>query len=63
MAGELHNIQQLSDAVQELQRAGSKDSENAAAFLVSEIQPLKTAIASVQADVASLQAQFKALKG
>jgi len=58
-----HNIQQLSDAVVDLETASSDASTNAASFLISEIQPLKQAIASVQADVAALKTSVAAIVG
>jgi hypothetical protein len=58
-----HNIQQLSDAVVALETASSDASTNAASFLISEIQPLKSAITSLQADVASLKTALAAVVG
>jgi hypothetical protein len=58
-----HNIQQLSDAVVALETASNDASQNAASFLISEIQPLKQAIASIQADIAALKTQLAAVVG
>lgn len=58
-----HNIQQLSDAVTVLEDAAGKSNTNAAEFLVSEIQPLKADIASLQKQVTELASQVKTLKG
>jgi uncharacterized protein involved in exopolysaccharide biosynthesis len=58
-----HNLQQLSDAVDALQGASSDDAKNAAAFLVSQIQPLVTRIQALETAVADLQTQLKTLKG
>lgn len=58
-----HNIQQLSDAVLALEDAAGKANTNAANFLVSEVQPLKDAIAVLQADVAAIKAAVASLKG
>lgn len=58
-----HNLQQLSDAVDSLLSAGQKDSENAAAFLISTVQPLSDRVAALEKTVADLSATVKALKG
>lgn len=58
-----HNIQQLSDAVVALETASNDASTNAASFLISEVQPLKKAIADLQTSVAELAAKVKALAG
>lgn len=58
-----HNIQQLSDAVVALETASNDASQNAASFLISEIQPLKKAIADLQAAVADLAAKVKSVVG
>jgi uncharacterized coiled-coil protein SlyX len=63
MSGELHNIQQLSDAVVELQGKAEKSAEQVGAFLVSQVQPINDRIASLEKAVSDLQAQVKAITG
>jgi outer membrane murein-binding lipoprotein Lpp len=63
MGGELHNIQQLSDAVQELQAASGKSNEREASFIVSQVQPLNDRVAKLEAALAQIAADLKTLKG
>jgi len=59
----LHNIQQLSDAVEELQAQSGKSNEREASFIVAQVQPLAAAIAKLQADVAEIKTQVAAIVG
>lgn len=59
----LHNIQQLSDAVEELQAQSGKSNEREASFIVAQVQPLAAAIAGLQKDVADLKAAVAAITG
>lgn len=61
--GPYHNLQQLSDAVMRLEAAGDSEATNAASFLVSQVQPLTTAIAELKAAVADLQTKLAAIVG
>lgn len=57
------NLQQLTDAVNELQGQAAKANENAVAFLVSQVQPLATQIKDLQDRVAALEATVKTIEG
>jgi len=59
----LHNIQQLSDAVEELQAQSGKSNEREASFIVAQVQPLAAAIAKLQADVTEIKTQVAAIVG
>ena len=58
-----HNFQQISDRLDELDKAGNKEAQDAGAFLVSQVQPLANRISALETAVAQLQADLKALKG
>jgi hypothetical protein len=61
--GPYHNIQQLSDAVMRLESASGDEQTNFTSFLVSQVQPLVTRIATLEKTIADLQAAIAELKG
>lgn len=57
------NLQQLSDAVEELQGQAQKANENAVNFLLTQVQPLADKVTALAERVTSLEAALKAIEG
>jgi len=58
-----NNIQQLSDAVDELKAAGDTAQTKFATFLISQVEPLSVRVAALEAQAKVLQSEIDTLKG
>lgn len=57
------NLQQLTDAVNELQGQAAKANENAVNFLLTQVQPLADKVTALSARVDALENELKKIEG
>lgn len=57
------NLQQLTDAVNELQGQAAKANENAVNFLLTQVQPLADKVTALQSRVDALETELKKIEG